>query len=241
MERMNQQYLYDLSFFQLLSDAIYYSRTAFESIDHPDSQRHSRSSVYSSLLTVEAVANCCIGNMNIKGSHLAELDKLNSFAKLDIYSAYRGCGYMDRGSHIFEKVKELKKLRDASVHPKEIKIPTEVTIDDEQYENYVSIKMSFTPKPLKATRLSRSSLFWQANDSRSVLSAIFAFYDYYFVDHLRMRSHDILSVLGNVVGIAGNKHMLMFPDSIDEDLAYLNSVGMKQRFINLAGIAKLNQ
>ena len=171
---MNYPHFSDQSFFQLLSDAIHFAKLSKETSDQYESQRFSRGSILNSILTIESAANCCLASLSGPSKFIDDVEKLTSFSKYDIFSKFRESEYIDRGHHIFQKVAELKKIRDSLVHPKKIKIPVELSLDHEKYDDLVELGLSFDASPLPATKIDKSSMFWFSNDAEAALSAIFS-------------------------------------------------------------------
>lgn len=237
---MDYPYFSDQSFFQLLSDAIHFEMLSKETSDQYESQRFARASIINSILTIESAANCCISSIAGPSRFLDDIEKLSSFSKFDIFSKFRESDYIDRGNHKYQKVAELKKVRDASVHPKKIKIPVELSLDHEKYENLVELEFSFDASPMPQTNIDKSSMFWFSKDAQAALEAILEFYDYYFIDILKLKHEEVLGVLGNSLFLKEDYCMLFHQQFLERELKYVASLGIKQKFINLKCMRQLN-
>ncbi|MDP4531199.1 hypothetical protein Q9252_03525 [Marinobacter salarius] len=237
---MDYPYFSDQSFFQLLSDAIHYAKLSRNTSDQYDSQRFSRASIMNSMLTIESAANCCISSISGPSKFLGDIEKLASFTKFDIFSKFLESEYIDRGNHKYQKVAELKRIRDSSVHPKKIKIPVDLSLDHDKYEDLVLLELSFDSSPMPHTKIDKSSMFWFSRDAESALEAIFGFYDYYFVDILKLKHEEVLGLLGNSLFLGGNYCMLFHQQYLEKELEYVESIGIKQKFINLKCMRQIN-
>jgi len=237
---VNYPYFSDQSFFQLLSDAIHFAKISKETSDQYESQRFSRGSIINSILTIESAANCCLSSLGGPSKFLDDVEKLSSFTKLDLFSKFRESDYIDRGNHIFQKVFELKKIRDSAVHPKKIKIPVELSLDHEKYDDLVELGLSFDASPLPATKIDKSSMFWFTRDAEAALESIFAFYDYYFIDILKLKHEEVLGLLGNSVFLKEDYCMLFHQQYLEKELEYVSSLGIEQKFMDLKCMRQLN-
>lgn len=237
---MNLPYFYEQSFFQLLSDAIHFLKLAKTTSGVYQSQRFARASIINSTLTIESAANCCLSKVKGTKSFIADIDRLTPFSKFDLFSKLHESDYIDRGSHITQKVIELKKIRDLAVHPKKLKIPIEVSLDNDKYESLIEMGVNFDASPLPATKIDKSSMFWFAKDAETALSTIFDFYDYYFMDLLKLKHNEVLGMLGSGIIYGKGKFILFHQQELQSDLSYADSIGIKQRFINLNSLSQLN-
>ena len=237
---MDYPYFSDQSFFQLLSDAIHFEMLSKETSDQYESQRFSRSSIINSILTIESAANCCVSSIGGPPKVLDDIEKLPSFSKFDIFSKFRESNYIDRGNHKYQKVAELKKIRDSSVHPKKIKIPVELSLDHEKHDDLVELGLGFDASPMPQTKIDKSSMFWFSRDAKAALEAIFEFYDYYFIDILKLTHEEILGVLGNSLFLKDDYCMLFHQQFLERELEYVASLGINQNFINLKCMRQLN-
>lgn len=70
-------------FYDLLADAIFQHRLAASCTDSYLMNRHARSSVIASALSIECAANCLLGSVELPKALFDALDKLNSLSKTD--------------------------------------------------------------------------------------------------------------------------------------------------------------
>jgi len=237
---MDYPYFSDQSFFQLLSDAIHFAKISRETSDEYESQRFSRASIVNSMLTIESAANCCISALDGPKKFLDDIEKLPSFSKFDMFSKFRESDYIDRGNHNYQKVAELKKVRDSSVHPKKLTVPVELSLDHEKYKDLVELGLSFDASPMPQTKIDKSSMFWFSRDAEAALDSIFRFYDYYFTDILQLKEEEVLELLGNSLFLSEDYCMLFQQQYLEKELEYVTSIGIKQKFINLKCMRQIN-
>lgn len=240
MRVMTPPYLLEQSFFQLLSDAIYFAKLSKQTAGEYESQRFARSSIINSALTVEAAANCCISNMKGAKGLINDIDKLSPLSKFDIFSKFHDSAYIDRGSHITQRIVELKDLRNLVVHPKRKKVPVEISFDDAKYQSLVGMDLHFSGSPLPTTNVDKSSMFWLPVDAETVLRAIFEFFDYYFIDLMEFEEPQVLGILGSGIFFTEKEFFFLHQKDLKQDLNYVGSLGIKQRFINLNSLKQLN-
>ncbi len=110
MESERVEVLYERSFDMLLFDSIGALMHAKEFHEfHEIHQTLARSSVLSSLLILEAVANTCIESLDLGGTVLNEIDRLPMISKFDFYlrTKFRN-RQLDRGTSVIEGLRELK-------------------------------------------------------------------------------------------------------------------------------------
>lgn len=237
---MTTTYHSDQSFLQLVSDAIYFYKASVETTNKYDTQRFSRSSILNSTLSIEAAANCCLHHINGSKQFIDEVEKTTTFAKLDLFALSYSKKKIDRGCFHYQKVAELKKVRDSFVHPKKLRIPVELSIDEEKHEDFIELGLNFEGNPYPATKIDRSSMFWFSNDAKSALESIFDFYGYFFVDLLELKPEEILGVLGNAIVLSNESYFTFHPRSLTEDLLYLKKIGIENRVIHLESVPQVN-
>ena len=237
---MNTPYHSEQSFMQLLSDAIYFYRASVETTHKYDVQRFSRSSILNSILSIEAAANCCLYHLKEAKHFVNEIEKTTSFAKLDLFAKIQSGKFIDRGCSQYQKVVELKKLRDSFVHPKKTKIPVKLSLDNDKYEDLVELGINFETKQYSATKINKSPMFWFSCDAKSALESVFEFYSYYFIDLLDLKHEEVLGLLGSAIFMNDDDCITFHPQPLIEDLAYLDEIGIKNRFINLKSLPQLN-
>lgn len=94
--------------------------------------------VMNSALLIEAAANCCIYELSLNNKLSEEVDRLPSLTKFDFFLLVKSGGdkTLDRGTNLYQDVKEIKKLRDLLVHPKTTKITRLQFDEDKQVGQY---------------------------------------------------------------------------------------------------------
>lgn len=233
-------YYSEQSFMQLLSDAIYFYKASVETDHKYDIQRFSRSSIVNSILSIEAAANCCLYQLKSSKPFTEEIEKTTSFAKLDLFVKIQNEKFIDRGCSQYQKVKELKKIRDSLVHPKKLKIPVKLSLDNGKNENYANLGINFDIEQYPATQIHKSPAFWFSGDAKAALEAIFEFYSYYFIDLLNLKHEEVLGLLGSGIFMNDDNFISFHAKPLIDDLAYLDTIGIKNRFIDLKSVPQLN-
>lgn len=103
----------------LLADSI---SLAMESERHEDLDVRNtlaRASIVSSVLFLEACANCCLDLLGLGTRFSDEVDRLPTIAKYDLFLHIRFRGRsIDRSRCEYQGYVELKTLRDSFVHPR---------------------------------------------------------------------------------------------------------------------------
>ena len=78
-----------------------------------------RASIVSSVMYIEACANCCIDVLELPSQFGAEVDPMSTAGKLDFFLHMKFKGRaIDRSRAECQVYGELRKVRDAFVHPK---------------------------------------------------------------------------------------------------------------------------
>ncbi|NOZ83998.1 MAG: hypothetical protein GXP60_04200 [Epsilonproteobacteria bacterium] len=237
---MSNSYYSDQAFMQLISDAIYYYKKSIETKDKFESQRFARTSILNSILTLEAAANCCIYHIDSSKRFINDIEKTTSFAKLDIFAKIHNEKFIDRSSSNYQRVSELKKVRDSFVHPKKIKVPVKFSVDENKYEKFYELGITFKENPHSSTKIDKSSTFWFSADAKSALESIFNFYDYYFIELLELEHIQVLGLLADVISVDGKENFIFHEESLERGLSYLGDIGIAQKFIKLEAVPKIN-
>jgi len=214
-------------------------RASDEASDRYDTQRFARASILNSTLTLESAANICLQHLGFSKQFINDIEKTTSFAKLDLFAQIHSGKSIDRGNVKYQKVAELKRIRDSFVHPKKFKVPIEFFVNEEKYLDLTEVKIEIEANPYTATKIDKSSMLWFANDAREALESVLGFYDYYFINLLELDSKEILGLLGNSIFFKKDDFFLFHPESLEVDFTYLSSIGINQDFIHLASIPKM--
>ena len=185
----------------LLDDSV---SLAMEAEDHfaSDFQNTlSRASIISSVLYVEACANCCIDLLELSGRFADEVDHMSTAAKLDFFLHVRFRGRaIDRSRAEYQVYAELRRLRDAFVHPKAQKF--------DWIEWSETASTSTSPK-FQASGLPRIPAFCSSKDAISALRATHAFMGHFFRDLCRMRPTHVSALLNSEDVIPNTKEAVI--------------------------------
>lgn len=185
---MTIQIEYERSFLQLFTDSISLHQHAEEYPEVEDFRRTLfRASILNTLLIPEAVANICIEHLNLDRSVYAEIDRLPVIAKFDYYlrTNFRN-NSLDRGIVEVEALKELKRVRDDYVHPKQSKIYWDV---DEEGSGTGDCEKT------KLLKMNKASSFWEQDDSMKVMVAVHRFLHYFFSTKCKYTKKKVASLL----------------------------------------------
>ena len=229
-------YLLIQSFFQLLSDAIFFERSAKDSSDVIIAQRYAKASIINSIMTLESAANSCLTQMKHSRKFLDEVDKLTSFAKFDLYALYRNAPLIDRGNTAVQKVAELKTLRDRFVHPKQEKAKLDISLDDTSDPDFAHIGLSFSRNPLNATRIDTSSEFWFETDATNALLSVIEFFNHYFLTVLQLKHEEVIAILGTKVVFDEKTNFLLHKEQLELEFEYLAEQGIHANFLRLSSL-----
>ncbi|GLO63393.1 hypothetical protein MACH09_39010 [Vibrio sp. MACH09] len=93
---------------------------------------------------------------------------------------------------------------------------------------------------MKGTGIDRSSMFWFSSDAKSALSAVFSFFEYYFVTLLNHDSKTVMALLSDAVHINEENAFLFHNKALEKDLMFLKQQKIKQTFLNLREYKQLN-
>ena len=103
----------------LLYDSISLGMLSQVAPDNDSSTTLSRASVVAATLYIEACANCCLDLLNLTTRFAEEVDRLSTVAKLELFLRLQYKGRtLDRSRVEYQGYVELKRFRDAFVHPK---------------------------------------------------------------------------------------------------------------------------
>lgn len=116
---------YDRKFNHLLEDTIFFLKESSADTTEGYSPKESalvRSSIYSSVLMLEAASNCCIATLGLSKKFFDDIDKLTVLSKFEYFLQHVNKDIrMDRGSLPVQQAAELTSIRNSIVHPKPYK------------------------------------------------------------------------------------------------------------------------
>jgi len=147
-----------------------------------------QSAVFFSCLMLEAAANCCLLDLGFSRSLRDDFDKLPTLVKFDLYLAVkkRGRVSLDRGSQIYREARELKKIRDLTVHPKQTRVSW--MLDDEGAG-------SGRANQTEVLGLSYSMAEWTSESALTAFRSANGFLNYFFRDICKANSRELRLML----------------------------------------------
>lgn len=114
-----QRVSYDRGFRTLFEDGVYLLLASERERDNDTANSLARGSLACTMMLPEVAANICIESLQLEPSVFKDIDKLSPLAKCDFFLRTRFRGKkVPNGALAVQKVHELKRLRDAFVHPK---------------------------------------------------------------------------------------------------------------------------
>lgn len=171
----------------LVADSIALAMDAESHSDIDQKNRLARASIVSSLLFLEASANCCLDLLNLGARFAGEVDRLPTIAKYDLFLRIRCRGRaLDRGRAEVQGYGELKSLRDSFVHPRAQRF--------EWIEWSEDSDVSTSPKS-KALGLTKIPSYCFPDDAITALKAAHRFAGYFFSECARMKPRQVSALL----------------------------------------------
>ena len=184
-----------------------------------------RASIISSMLTLEAAANCCLDILPWPRALRDDIDKLPALSKLELFlKHHNSTKVLDRGSKTVQEVEDLKGLRDRFVHPKVRRADWTPVSDTRQEVDLGESKVLALPFDTGS---------WGPRDAREVLRAVTEFFNYFFIDLCGLSSNQTCEILVGSGPIdldhPTNYHM----DSVDELKRAATEWSIKFRFFGV--------
>lgn len=179
---------YERNFDTLLLDSVEFLLDAKGK--HPDSDeshRDARVAIIYTLLLLEAAANTCIEHLSLERAVHSEIDRLPVLPKFDFYlrTNFRNRS-LDRGIQQIEWVKELKSLRDSTVHLKARKVEWNGRPDE---------SMTAEAERTRVLKAATNPKFWNIDDAVIVAKATHGFLRYFFKDKCKYGPKKVASLL----------------------------------------------
>ena len=167
----------------LVSDGVALAIEAERNSDLELQNALARASIVSSVLFLEASANCCIDLLALGGKFAGEIDRLPTIAKFDVFLHVRFRGRaIDRSRTEYQGYVELKTLRDSFVHPRAQKY--------EWLEWSENSSVSTSPKS-KALGLTKIPSYCYPADAVVALRAAHSFARYFFKECAGLRPSQV--------------------------------------------------
>ena len=226
--------LRDRAFLRSLADAVFYALEAKNASVQPIEQRHARSSIISSAISLECAANCCLAALDVSRKLQAELDKMPVLAKFEVVAELNS-GEIDRGAAPVQKVQELVGVRNSFVHPKSKSIPMEVGPREDRGTHW-AVNFAFDADPSTILKIDRSAMFWFARDARSALSAVVDFFNYFFCSACDFDSKETLGILCPLVELPNKTAFVFHQEIFQEDVERLSDLEIENRFLDFDAI-----
>jgi hypothetical protein len=171
----------------LLFDSISLGMQAQVAPDNDLSTTLSRASIVASTLFIEACANCALDLLALKPRFAGEVDRLSTAGKLDLFLHLRFKGRaLDRSRVEYQGYVELKRFRDAFVHPRAQKFDW-LEWSEESSES--------TSPQTNLLRLPTIPAFCGPEVVPTVLQATHRFMAYFFKDLCKMKPSHVTGLL----------------------------------------------
>ena len=169
-----------VGFIDLLCDAIFHYRHSADSKESYAVNRNARASITASFLSIESCANILLQSLDISKKMRNDLDRLPALSKMEAYSLLENvsCNF-DRGDNRVQKVSELIQARNDFVHPKSRNISSDIGEPQDGGDVWI-LPMGLEGVQYKELKIPKCALFWNADNSFSVLKTVFDFYEYIF-------------------------------------------------------------
>lgn len=187
-------------FYDLLADAIFQHRLAASCTASYLMNRHARSSVIASALSIECAANCLLGSAKLPRALSKDLDKLPPLSKIDAALRLMSACKLDRGRNEVQKVSELITARNEYVHPRATNINAGIAPLEDAGKNWL-LPMTLDGEHWPTIGIPKKGMFWSKDSSLAALKAISAFFKYVFVELLNASNNDLHCMLPSLIQI----------------------------------------
>lgn len=171
-----QRVSYDRGFQTLFEDGVHLLLSSERENDNDTANSLARGSIACTMMLPEVAANICIESLDLEPSVFKEIDKLAPLAKFDFFLR---TNFRDKklpsGVLPVQKAQELKRLRDAFVHPKKQRV---VWTEVEDTEHGVSERTQFLD-------MSKNPNMWSGSDAESAMRGAHEFLAFIFRDLCR--------------------------------------------------------
>lgn len=192
---------YERNYLTLLNDSI----TLLEASElerNPDlSNTLARSSIINSMLIPKVIANICIETLDLERSIFQEIDKLSVIGKFDYYlrATFKN-KKISRGVAVVQGLQEMKKLRDAFVHPKKQKI-----VWVHSSEDAATAEREETP----ILKIAVNSNFWYSADAAIAMRGTHDFLNYFFSDCCRYTKKKVSTLLFSEDAVPNENNLIV--------------------------------
>jgi len=178
---------YDRAFRTLFEDGVHLLLASQAATDHDEAASFARGSIACTMMLPEVSANVCIESLELENSVFNEIDKLAPLAKFDYFlrTTFRNRRIVNGTSQV-QKLQELKRLRDAFVHPKR------QIVQWEPGENGNFIGRSGRTQFLN---MSKNPAMWDEQDAIKAMLGAHDFLRYFFTDLCRYSKKKVTDLL----------------------------------------------
>lgn len=170
----SQRISYDRGFRTLFEDGVYLLMASEREQDNDTANSLARGSIACTMMLPEVAANICIESLKLEANVFKEIDKLAPIAKFDFYlrTNFRN-KKLPSGVLPLQKAQELKRLRDAFVHPKKQAVVW--TTMGDATERGVSERTQFLD-------MSKNPVMWDALDGERAMRGAHDFLALFFLE-----------------------------------------------------------
>ncbi len=143
-----------------------------------DENMYAIQTILNTVITIEAVANCLIDDLNLPKRIKEEVDKFKILSKFEYYLQIKGQLNMEYGSNNVQKIKELISIRNDLVHSKVKKISG--TISNDKTEENLDHFISESKEKYNNTQIPKSYASWGLVEAKVAVSSFLDFINYIF-------------------------------------------------------------
>lgn len=230
---MNIEYL-SPGFYELICDASYSLFLAQNASDDYGRNRLARSSILSSVLSIESFSNCLINTLILSKRTSKAFDRLTILSKIDVFLEFTDEKPLVRGSPEVQKISELIRLRNDFVHVKKTKLEGSyegiTSTDKRRFPETPEYDFNFKAESYSTLGIPRSALAWQASDAHSVLLAVVDFFSN-VVSQLNQTNN--LNVRNNLAIQlkVGDLETPFISEELSLEIQKLGSIGIDLRYL----------
>lgn len=185
----------------LLYDSVTLAMHAQSAPDHEFQDTLARAAIVASMLYIEACANCCLSLLSLTSRFSEEIDRLPTGAKLDLFLRLKYKNrILDRSRVEYQGFVELRRFRDAFVHPKAQKYEWIEWAEEES--------VSASPRT-NLLSLPTIPSFCGPPDAAIAIRATHIFVGHFFRDLCRMKPTSVATLLTSYDQVPGTRSQLI--------------------------------
>lgn len=165
---------FDRGFKTLFEDGVHLLMASERESNHEAADSLARGSIACTMMLPEVCANICIESLKLETSVFKEIDKLAPLAKCDFFlrTNFRN-RKLESGQVAVQKAQELKRLRDAYVHPKKQAVAWVDTGDDTS---------EGTSERTQFLDMSKNPSMWNVLDAQRAMRGAHEYLGFFFSD-----------------------------------------------------------